>query len=752
MSDKNETPIEKSVPNIPEAFLKPYNASEHEDKLYALWEESGFFNPDVCIEQGVTKADAEPFSIVLPPPNVTGTLHMGHAAMLAVEDILVRYHRMTGKRTLWIPGTDSAAIATQSKVEGIIYKEEKKTRHDVGREALLERITAYAEESKNTIIAQTKKMGSSLDWSRYAYTLDETRNYAVMTAFKRMYDQGLIYRGSRIVNWDPNLQTTVSDDEIEYVEQTDAFYHLQYGPFVIGTARPETKFGDKYVVMHPDDSRYKEYTHGQKIELEWINGPVTATIIKDEAIDMEFGTGVMTITPWHDTTDFEIAERHNLDKQPIISERGLLLPVAGEFAGMHIKKARPAVVARLAEKGLLVKTEEKYIHNVATNSRGGGMIEPQIKMQWFIDVNKEFTMGHSEIPGVTEGDTVTLKQLMHKAVENGGVSIFPDRFVKTYDHWINNLRDWCISRQIWYGHRIPVWYRGDEIYCDVNAPTGAGWEQDSDTLDTWFSSGLWTFSTLGWPNQTADLKAYHPTTILETGYDIIFFWVARMILMSTFHLGQVPFKNVYLHGLVRDNKGRKMSKSLGNIIDPLDMITKFGADATRLSLIVGAAPGNDVPISEDKVRGYKHFANKLWNISRFVLTATADNDFNETPTLSSRDTEIMTGLNAINADITADIERYRLYLAAEKTYHYVWHELADTIIEESKPILQGDDAGARYARQSVLRDCLITSLKLLHPFMPFVTEAIWQELPNNFRGDEKEILMVAIWPSITEVN
>ena len=739
---------ERAKAGIPEVFLKPYAPQEHESKLYAMWEESGYFNPDTCVEKGVTASDAEPYSIVLPPPNVTGTLHMGHAAMLAIEDILIRLARMQGKRTLWVPGTDSAALATQSKVEELIYKEEKKTRHDLGREELLTRIHAFAEESKNTIITQTKKMGSSLDWSRYAFTLDETRNRAVSTAFKRMFDAGLIYRGMRIVNWDPKLQTTVSDDEIEYVEKTEPFYYLKYGPFTIGTARPETKFGDKYVVMHPDDARYKDYTHGEEIDLEWINGPVTATIIKDESIDMEFGTGVMTITPWHDAADFAIAERHNLDKEQIIDERGLLLPIAGEFAGMHIKKARPDIIEKLKEKGLIASVEETYIHNVATNSRGGGTIEPQIKMQWFVDVNKEFKMGPSNIPGVAEGDTVTLKSLMRSAVEHGGVKILPDRFEKTYYHWIENLHDWCISRQIWYGHRIPVWYKNGETFCGESAPEGGGWEQDHDTLDTWFSSGLWTFSTLGWPEETNNLKVYHPTSVLETGYDILFFWVARMVLMSTFLLGDVPFKSVYLHGMVRDKHGKKMSKSKGNIIDPVDMIEKYGADATRLSLVIGAAPGNDVPLSEDKVRGYKHFGNKLWNISRFVLTALADTDLAVVPSYSVRDTEILSGLKAKVEEITRDVSEFKLYLAGENAYHYVWHELADKVLEESKPILGGTDADAKYARQHVLRECLITSLKLLHPFMPYVTEAIWQELPTNVRGDERDMLMVAAWPKV----
>jgi len=739
MSDQNQVPQS----TIPEVFLSPYNPQAVEDALYAKWENAGYFNPDICIEKGVTAPDAPPFSIVLPPPNVTGTLHMGHAAMLAVEDILVRHARMQGKRTLWIPGTDSAAVATSEKVEKEMYKKEGKTRHDLGREAFLERVQAFAEESKATIINQTKKMGSSLDWSRYAYTLDDTRYRAVMEAFIRMYEGGLIYRGARIVNWDPKMQTTISDDEVDYVEQTDPFYYLQYGPFVIGTVRPETKFGDKYVVMHPADERYKDYVHGQQIELEWINGPITATIIKDEAADPTVGTGVMTITPWHSSVDFEIAERHGLTKEQIIDERGLLLPIAGEFAGQHIKKARPLIVEKLKAKGLLVNIDETYVHNVATNSRGGGVIEPQIKEQWWIDVNKEFVLPTSSLSQVPSGSTTTLKKLMIAAVESGDISIFPDRFNKTYFHWITNLRDWCISRQIWYGHRIPAWFKNGEIKVQISSP-GEGWEQDPDTLDTWFSSGLWTLSTLGWPDNTPDRAVYHPTSVLETGYDIIFFWVARMILMSTYLTGEIPFKTVYLHGLVRDEKGKKMSKSLGNIIDPLDMITKYGADATRLSLIIGAAPGNDMPLSENRIKGYKNFANKVWNISRFVLTHTIDADNLTNVSYSSRDEEIRQTLKATVADINSEIAKFNLYLAGEKAYHYIWHELADIILEESKPILAGTDTEAKRARQAVLIECLITSLKLLHPFMPFVTEAIWQELPTPMK--DADMLIVAPWP------
>ena len=712
---------------------KAYNSKEVEDKTYELWEKSGFFNPENCVKAGVTKPDGEVFSIVLPPPNVTGTLHMGHAAMLAIQDILIRYHRMRGHRTLWLPGTDHAALATQSKVEAELYKKEKKTRHDLGREEFLARVEQFAKESHDTIIHQLRKMGSSLDWSREAYTLDEKRNVAVRTAFKKMYEEGLIYRGSRIVNWDPKMQTTVSDDEVEYKEEKGNFYYLKYGPFTIGTARPETKFGDKYVVMHPDDARYQDYTHGQKIELEWINGPITATVIKDGAVDMEFGTGVMTITPWHDATDFDIAERHNLDKEQIIDANGKLLPIAGDFAGMHIAKARPAIVEKLKGKGLLEKIDENYTHRLATNSRGGGVIEPQIKEQWFIDVNKK-------IPG----REVSLKELMRDTVESGKIKILPERFEKIYYHWIDNLRDWCISRQIWYGHRVPVWYKGEKMYVGVEPPEGQEWQQDPDTLDTWFSSGLWTFSTLGWPEETEDLKVYHPTSVLETGYDILFFWVARMILMTGYLLNDVPFRTVYLHGLVRDDQGRKMSKSLGNIIDPLDMIEKYGADATRLSLIIGAAPGNDVKLSEDRVRGYKHFANKVWNASKFVMQNTEDMDPSRQPELTPEDQQSLDELKALGQEITQDIENYRLYLAAEKLYHYFWHSFADVIIEQAKPVLRGEDEKAKASAQWTLHTVLATCLKLMHPFCPFVTEEVYRHLHTP---DKQDTLMVEKWPA-----
>jgi len=704
-------------------FLKPYDAQATEAPTYKRWEESGYFNPD-----NLPGDRKEPFSIVLPPPNVTGTLHMGSALMLAIEDIVVRYKRMQGFKTLWIPGTDSAAIATQARVEKDIQKAEGVSRHDLGREELVRRINAYIETTKDTIIGQMRAMGASLDWSRYAYTMDDKRYAAVMHAFIEMYNAGLIYRGHRIVNWDPKGQTTISDDEIVYEERKDKFYYLKYGPFVIGTARPETKFGDKYVVMHPDDTRYAKYAHGQKIEIEWINGPLTATVIKDESVDMEFGTGVMTITPWHSVVDFDLAEKHKLDKEQIIDFYGKLLPIAGEFAGMKITEAREKIVEKLAAKGLVEKIED-YTHNVATAERTGGTVEPQIKLQWFVDVQKKVKNGMS------------LKDLMLDTIESNKSAFLVDRYEKQYLHWVRNLRDWCISRQIWFGHRIPVWYKGDEVRAQVTSP-GDGWVQDEDVLDTWFSSSLWTMTTLGWPEKTTDLATYHPTALIETGYDIIPLWVSRMIMMARFHLDQVPFKTIYIHGLVRDGQGRKISKSLGNNIDPVDMAAKYGMDAVRIALIMGMAPGTDSKIDENKIRGYKNFANKVWNISRFVLENTEGTDLSEQHILSQADQDDIAELNKVVFDVTKNLDEYRCDLAADRAYHYVWHTFADEVLERAKPVLQGTDAVAQRATAWKLYTILTTSLKLLHPFMPFVTEEIWQSLPKK----DADLLMVAEWP------
>ncbi len=711
---------------IPEKLNKPYDPNEAEPRIYEAWEKSGFFNPEHSIEAGFTAKDAKSFTIMMPPPNVTGVLHMGHGLATTLQDIMIRYKRMRGFRTLWLPGTDHAAIATQSKVEKEILKKEGLSRHDLGREEMLKRVNAFAQESHDTIVSQIKRLGASCDWSREAFTLDATRNLAVNTMFKKMYDDGLIYRGHRIVNWDPKGQTTISDDEIVYVEEKIKFYYLKYGPFTIGTSRPETKFGDKYVVMHPEDKRYVEYTHGQKIDLEWINGPISATVIKDTSIDMEFGTGVMTITPWHSVADFEIAERHNLDKEQIIDDRGKLLPIAGEFSGIKITEAREKIISKLREKGLVEK-EEDYVHNIATAERTNGIIEPQIKLQWFVDVNK-----------VIPGRGKTLKQIMKEPVESGQIKITPDYFGKTYFHWIDNLKDWCISRQIWYGHRIPVWYRSaslttsntEEIFVGVDSP-GEGFVQDEDTLDTWFSSGMWTFSTLGWPENTEDIKIYHPTDVLETGYEIIFFWVARMIMMTGYALDTIPFKDVYFHGTVRDAKGQKMSKSLNNGLDPIEVAEKYGADAGRMALIVGSAPGIDMRIDDNKIKAYKHFANKLWNVARFIEMYSSE----ETGEITeAEDKKLIEEFNTFAKDITSDMENMSFHTASEKIYGFAWRRFADVILEESKTKLTSENKVEKLSREKTLREIFKGILVLLHPFMPFVTEELWGTMKLSDRS------------------
>ena len=731
---------------IDEKLLKPYNPEETEDRIYKRWEESGLFNPDICEKMGVVDPKKPPFSMVLPPPNVTGMLHVGHSAMLAIEDILTRYHRMSGYKTLWLPGTDHAAIATQSRVEGIIYKEEKKNRHDLGREVFLERVEKYAQESHDTIVHQVKKLGASIDWSREAYTLDEKRNFAVRTAFKRMYDDGLIYRKHKVVNWDPKGQTTVSDEEIEYKEVAGTLYTFKYShdfPISISTTRPETKLGDTAVAVHPDDKRYSKYI-GKEFDVSFAGTKLRIKIVPDLAVDPAYGTGAVGVTPAHSQIDSEIALRHDLPFVQVIDEYARI--TVEPYKGKKVKEAREMILQWLTAEKLLEK-EETIIQNITTADRSGGVIEPLPKLQWFVNVNKKFKMKKSRIDGINDGDSVTLKELLRKVVENKQITIIPDYFTKTYFHWIDNLHDWCISRQIWYGHRIPVWYKNGETYCGIEAPTpnwqGEGWEQDPDTLDTWFSSGLWTFSTLGWPEKTEDLEIYHPTTILETGYDIIFFWVARMILMTGYLLGDIPFKTVYLHGLVRDKNGKKMSKSLGNIIDPLDMIKKYGADATRMSLIVGNTPGTDMNLSEDKIRGYKHFANKIWNATRFVLSNTEGVDIGEKPPLSKRDEEILKELESMARDVTADIESYRFYLAGEKLYHYFWNTFADVIIEESKKrISSGDERDVISCKWTLLK-ILSTTIAMLHPFMPFVTEEVWGMLPHK----KDRLLMVESWPT-----
>ncbi len=724
-----------------EKFLKPYNPQESEARTYEAWQESGYFNPDTCIEKGITKANAEPFSIVLPPPNVTGKLHMGHAYEDTLQDVFIRFNRMLGKKTLWLPGTDSAAIATQARVEKNIKKEEGLSRHDIGRDELVDRVSAFAKESEEIILSQIRRMGASLDWSRYAYTLDEKRNLAVATAFKRMYDAGLIYRGNRIVNWDPKGQTTISDDEIVHEERQAKLHTFRYSkdfPIPVATTRPETKVGDVAVAVHPDDARYKEFV-GKEYEAIFCDVPIHITVVADQEVDPEFGTGAVGVTPAHSQTDWDIAERHDLPKDVVVINEYAKMSVTGRLNNMKTTDARESVVAWLLEEGLLEKSED-VTQNVSTAERTGGIIEPLPKLQWWVAVNKPFVLPHSTIHGIKSGEKTTLKQLMRTVVESGAVSIPQDGFRKTYFHWIDNLHDWCISRQIWFGHRIPAWYRSDEVSVGTSAPSGEGWTQEDDVLDTWFSSSLWTFSTLGWPEETQDMKTYHPTSLMSPAYEILPLWVSRMILMSGFHLGEVPFKTVMIHGLVRDKQGRKFSKSLNNGIDPLDMIEKYGTDALRMGLLVGTSIGNDIRFDENKIKGYKHFANKLWNITRFILE-NASSDL-KAVSYNEVDNALKKSFDELAEDVTKDIEEYRVYMAAEKLYHYAWHELADKIIEESKPILQGNDMIAKTSRELLLNEILNNLLRLLHPFMPFVTEEIWQSLPSK----DKEFIMIASWP------
>lgn len=721
-----------------EIFQKPYNPTDHETDIYRQWEESGYFNPD-----NLPSRHKDPFTIVLPPPNVTGVLHLGHAYEDALQDSVIRYQRMRGARALWVPGTDSAAIATQARVEKNIQKDEGKSRHDLGREELVRRVGEFAQASENTILSQVRRVGASLDWSRYAYTLDDARYTAVMTAFVRMYDAGLIYQGNRIVNWDPKGQTTISDDEIVYEARKATLYTFKYSkdfPIAISTTRPETKVGDVAVAVHPDDARYKEYV-GKEYDAVFCDVPIHIKIVADREVDPEFGTGALGVTPAHSHADWDIAERNNLPRPQIINEYAKMM-VDGRLNGVKTTDAREIVAEWLRSEGL-IEHEEEIDQNVSTAERTGAIIEPLPKLQWFIDVDKPFTIEHSEIPGIASGSTTDLKTIMRTAVESGAVEMPQEGFRKTYFHWIDNLRDWCISRQIWFGHRIPVWYRNDEIYCGVTAPDGDGWTQDEDVLDTWFSSALWTFSTLGWPEQTKDLATFHPTSFMSPAYEILNLWVSRMILMSGFHLGQVPFTRVMIHGLVRAKDGKKFSKSLNNGIDPIDMIEKYGADALRMGLLVGSAIGNDIRFDEDKVKGYKHFANKLWNITRFVLDHEEHIPSEKPSGLSVEDEKDLEELNETVRTITKNLNDYRIDLAADAAYHYVWGIFADRIIEASKDALKGDNADARARAAWKLNTILTTSLKLLHPFMPFVTERIWEELPHT----DNDMLMIAEWPT-----
>lgn len=721
---------------------KAYEPKTVEDKIYQLWLKSGFFNPDKL--PGPRKKS---FTIIMPPTNANGSLHAGHGLVLTIEDIMVRYKRMRGFKTLWLPGLDHAGFETQIVYEKKLEKEGR-SRFNIAREELYKEILDFTLNNKKNIENQTQKMGASCDWSREKFTLDPSIVKTVYNTFKKLSDDNLVYRGRKIINWCPKHQTSLSDLETTDKEQIDKLYYLKYGPFIITTARPETKFGDKYVVMHPKDKRYKEYKNGQKIELEWINGQVLATVIKDEAIDMAFGTGVMTITPWHDAVDFDIAERHGLEKEQIIDFRGRLLPIAGEFAGMKIAEARPKIIEKLKLKGLVEKIEDNYKHVVKTCYKCATLIEPQIKDQWFIKMKP-------------------LAEPAIKAIEKDEILFIPKHYKKISLHWLKNIIDWNISRQIVWGIPIPakicdkcqegivdIEDIGDEAEASSSPfatarvikkckKCGGELRKETDTFDTWFSSGQWPFASLGHPN-SKDYKMFYPTDVMETAGEIIFFWVARMIMLGLNITKKIPFKNVYLHGLILDAQGKKMSKSRGNVINPLDITDKYGTDAFRIGIIAGNTPGTSLSLDENRIRGYRNFANKIWNASRFVLINLKGFNSKIKPQLSKKDEKILRNLAAFSKEITGLMDSFKFYIAAEKIYHYFWHTFCDKIIEEEKSRLQGQNKKDREASQYLLLEILKTGLKMLHPFMPFITEEIYQTLPIE---NKKKCLMIEDWPT-----
>lgn len=723
MSDQNS----EQNNTVPEIFLSPYNPSEHEDNLYAQWEESGYFNPDVCIEKGVTDADAEPFSIIMPPPNANGRLHAGHGTDMTLKDVMIRFNRMRGKRTLFLPGADHAGFETQGVYEKKLQKEGR-SRFGMDRDELYQEIWDFVQENKGAMESDLRALGVSCDFSRNTFTLDPDVVTRVQETFVQMFNDGLIYRGKRCIHWNPKYQTSLSDIETMFEDRKTPFYYFKYGPFTIGTVRPETKFSDKYVVVHPDDERYAQYEHMQELEVEWINGPIKATIIKDEVADMEKGSGAMTITPWHSQVDFELAQKYDLPMEQIIDWNGKLLPVAGEFAGMNINVAREEIVKKLDEKGLLVEVDNDYTNAVRLCERTGVVVEPQVKDQWFVKMDG-------------------FAQSVLDMLDSGETKILTNTHEKTLRHWMNNPQDWNISRQIVWGIRIPAWFRTvdgkEEMIASLEEPAGEGWSQDVDTFDTWFSSGQWPLLTLGYP-QGDDFKNYYPTTVMETGADLVFKWVPRMMMFGKYLSGKAPFDTVYFHGMVLDKHGKKMSKSKGNVLSPIDLGKEYGMDATRMAFVVANPPGADMPLSEDKVRAYKKFANKLWNITRFVLDATHDYDGNPEHTDTDKKLE-EDKLFPVITEVTGDIEKFRMDFAADKLYHFVWDHFASEVIEESKPLLASDDPLVRSSRQKLLLHYLSSSLRMLHPFMPYITEAIWKEMPKHIK--DSDMLIVAKWPS-----
>lgn len=703
-----------------------YDAKKYEEKIYKKWEKSGAFTPKI-------DPSKKPFTISMPPPNATGVLHLGHAVMLALQDIMARYHRMQGTPTLWLPGTDHAAIATQNKVEQLLAKKGK-TRFDVGRTKFLEEVKKYVENSQDIIRNQIRKMGCSCDWTRERYTLDKGLTDAVQEIFVKMYKDDLIYRGDRIVNWCPRCESTLANDEVEYKTAKELLYWIKYGPFVVATTRPETMLGDTAVAVNPNDRRYKKW-HSKKVKIPSPLGDFEVMVVTDKQVDPKFGSGVVKVTPAHSFVDFEIAQKHNLPMKSVIDEKGQMMENCGKYKGLTTLECREKYLRDLEKMGLIQKIED-YTHNLSLCYRCGTPVEPLISKQWFINVDK---------PIIPDGEKKkTIKERSVEVVKNGEIKILPSKFNKIYFHWMENLHDWCISRQIWFGHRIPVWYCQEcaEVIVTKEKPKKCPkcksdkLKQDPDTLDTWFSSGLWTFSTLGWPKKTDDLKYFHPTSVMETGYDILFFWVARMIIMTTYALNEIPFETVYLHGLIRDKFGQKMSKSKPETcIDPLEMIEKYGTDAVRLSLVIGSTPGNDMRLYKEKIAGYRNFVNKLWNAARFALMNVEKEDlkkeFEPGMIKSFADKWILTQLQLLIKSVDSDMKNFRFSDAGMKIYDFMWVKYCDWYLEISK---------GEHKNPAVLLFILKNILKLLHPFVPFVTEKLWEFI------DDKNQLITEQWP------
>ena len=706
---------------------KVYEPREVEGRVYEMWEKNGCF-------EGHRDPDKRPFTIVMPPPNVTGQLHMGHAMDCTLQDILIRFKRMQGYAALWVPGTDHAGIATQIKVEEELRKSEGLTRYDLGREKFLERVWDWKHKFGNRIVEQQKKLGASCDWSRARFTMDEGLSNAVRHVFVSLYNKGLIYKGSRIINWCPHCVTALSDAEVEYKEKPGHLWHIRYpiageeGRYVtVATTRPETMLGDTGVAVNPEDGRYRDIV-GKKCILPLVNKEIP--IVADAYVDMEFGTGCVKMTPAHDPNDFEVGLRHNLESIRVLDDNGKVVEGYGRYSGMDRYEARKAIVADLEEQGYLVKVEE-HTHNVGTCYRCGTDVEPIISAQWFVKMEP-------------------LAREALRVVNDGEVKFVPDRFSKIYTNWMENVHDWCISRQLWWGHRIPAWTCEDcgGMTVSETDPTecqhchSTHIRQEEDVLDTWFSSALWPFSTLGWPDESSeDFKYFYPTDVLVTGYDIIFFWVARMIFSACEHTGKPPFHTVFIHGLVRDDKGRKMSKSLGNGIDPLEMADQYGADALRFTLITGNSPGNDMRFYTERCEAMRNFANKIWNASRFLMMNLTIDRCELPDRLELEDKWILSKLNSVIPEVTENMERYELGVAAQKVYDFIWDSYCDWYIELTKTRLQGEDEDSKLRAQQVLCYVLTETLKLLHPFMPFITEEIWQALPHS--GD---YLMLQQWP------